>query len=109
MTAGRRDQLITLQSYTATQDDYGEEVQTWAPLGTEWARVIYGRGAERRQAAQEQASQVATFEMVSNSRTRALLPRDRIVHLGYEWDILGPPALDTPRRGEVAVEAQRAV
>lgn len=108
MTAGRRDQLVTLQRYTATQDDYGEEVPTWADLDEEWAAVFFGRGSERRQAAQEQASQVATFQMLSNDTTTGLLPRDRIVHAGANWDITGPPALDTPKRGKVEIEAVRA-
>lgn len=108
MTAGRRDQLVTLQRYTTTQDDYGEETQTWADLGDEWAAVFFGRGSERRQAAQEQATQIATFQMLSNPVTAALLPSDRIVHAGANWDITGPPALDTPKRGEIEIEAVRA-
>src|SRR3546814_17888757 len=72
------DQKITLQRFTATQDEYGEEVQTWADLGAERAKKFQGRGDERRAAAREQGTKVATFMMHSNSRTRGLLVRDRI-------------------------------
>lgn len=107
MTAGRRSNLVTLQRYTATQDDYGEEVQTWADYGTEWAAVFYGAGAERRQAAMEQGSQAATFEMLGNASTRALTLKDRISLDGAAWDITNI-APDTPTRGEIAVTATRS-
>lgn len=104
----KRGPLVTLQRYSAEQDAYGEETQTWSDLGEEWAVVFYGRGDERRQAAMIQTTQVATFQMHSNARTRGLLPRDRIVHDDANWDITGPPALDTPKRGKVEIEAKRA-
>src|SRR3546814_5319787 len=63
------DQKITLQRFTATQDEYGEEVQTWADLGAERAKKFQGRGDERRAAAREQGTKVATFMMHSNSRS----------------------------------------
>src|SRR3546814_11672444 len=69
------------------QDEYGEEVQTWADLGAERAKKFQGRGDERRAAAREQGTKVATFMMHSNSRTRGLLVRDRIVHGGAHWAI----------------------
>lgn len=108
MPAGRRAQRITLQRYTAAQDDYGEEVQTWADLGDEWAAVFYGRGDERRQAAMEQGAQPATFQMLSNTTTRALRLRDRIVLDSVTWDITGV-APDTPRRGLIEVTAVRSM
>jgi head-tail adaptor len=107
MTAGRRSSLVTLQRFTAVQDDYGEEVQTWADYGTEWAAVFYGAGAERRQAAMEQGSQAATFEMLSNESTRALTLKDRISFNGVAWDIQGI-APETPKRGEIAITATRS-
>lgn len=107
MTAGRRNQLVTLSRYTATQDDYGEETQTWGPIGTEWAAVFYGRGDERRQAAAEQGQQAANFQMLSNAQTRALTIKDRIELDGVAWDILGISP-DTPARGLIEATAVRA-
>ena len=82
MTAGRRDQLVTLQSFTPTQDDYGEEIETWSDITDEWAAVYYGRGSERRQAAAEEGQQAATFQMLSNADTRAVTLKDRRVRSG---------------------------
>jgi head-tail adaptor len=107
MTAGRRDQLVTLQAYTTTQDEYGEEVQTWADSGAEWAAVFYGKGDERRQAAMEQGEQAATFQMLSNTQTRALTVTDRIVLGGVNWDIRGI-APETPKRGLIEFAATRS-
>lgn len=107
MTSGRRDQLITLERATTLQDEYGEEVPSWATLGQEWAAVFYGRGDERRQAAMEQGSQAATFQMLSNTLTRSLTLTDRI-QFGGVWDIEGISP-DMPRRGYVEVTAVRAV
>ena len=94
MTAGKRDQLITLQRYTTSQDAYGEETQSWSTLGTEWSAVFYGRGDERRQAAMEQGAQPAVFQVLSNAQTRALLLRDRIVLNAVNWDIVGIAPMD---------------
>lgn len=107
MSIGRRDQLITLQTYTTTQDAYGEETQTWATAGQEWAAVFYGRGEERRQAAREQGSQTATFQVLDNAVTRAMTVAGRIVHDGANWDITGK-ASDTPKSGLIEFTAVRS-
>lgn len=105
MTAGRRDQLVTLQTYTTTQDEYGEEQPAWSDLGTEWAAVFYGRGDERRQAAAEQGTQAATFQLLANATTRALTLRDRIVLDGVNWDIVGIAPME---RAHIEVTATRS-
>lgn len=87
MTAGSKDTLITLERATVTQDDYGEEVPTWASLGQAWAEVNWGRGDERRQAAMEQGQQPATFTVYDNALTRGLQIKDRIIADEQAWDI----------------------
>lgn len=87
LEAGARSQLITFQRFTATTNDYGEEIQTWADLETAWAQVRFGTGQERRAAAQEGNEQAATFGVIGNPVTRALTVRDRINYLGEAWDI----------------------
>lgn len=106
MTLAADERKVTLQRYTAVTDPYGGETETWADLGSEWAQVFYGRGDERRTAAMEQGSQAATFKMNSNSITRALTVRDRIVLDGVHWDIQGTAPMT---RATVEVTAVRAV
>lgn len=101
-----RDTLIAFQRYTATQDDYGEEVKSWAALGTEWASVFYGRGDEKREAAREQGMQAANFVVPLNSITRGVGIADRIVLDGENWDIVGksPTGID-----DIEFTAKRAL
>lgn len=106
MSAGNRDTLITFETASVEQDDYGEEVSTWATLGTEWADVNWGRGDERRQAAMEQGSQSATFNVLENSITRAVSVKDRIVLDAQNWDITS--SVPGKRRGERDITAVRA-
>jgi SPP1 family predicted phage head-tail adaptor len=108
VTAGRHDQLITIERATTTQDDYGDEVPTWAEYAREWAAVFYGRGDERRQAAMEQGQQAATFQVLANLDTLSVTLKDRITLAGFQWDIQGISP-DTPRRGLVELTATRAL
>ncbi len=90
--AGQRTTLVTFERGTASTDDYGGETLTWATLTTAWAKVMYGTGAERRQAAQESADQPATI-MVNFTPTLATVgPKDRVSFDGIAWDITAPPA-----------------
>jgi head-tail adaptor len=59
-SAGQRDKLVTLQRATTSRDDHNEESSTWGAIGQEYASVIFGRGDERRSAAQTQAAQSVT-------------------------------------------------
>ncbi|KPH66898.1 head-tail adaptor protein [Novosphingobium sp. ST904] len=91
MTAGPRDKLVTLQRYTATEDDYGEDQpMIWPEFGREWARIIWGRRSERREAAQMQAQQAATIQVLDNSSTRSLRAQDRFAWNGMIFDIAAP-------------------
>ena len=116
MTAGRRyvlatprrPELITLERFTTTTDEYGEEKQAWGPIGTEWALIFYGRGDERRQAAMEQGKQSVTFQVRADSLTRSITLEDRIALGGSTYDIVSI-APDTPKRGKIEFTATRAL
>ena len=87
--AGRRDRKVTFERASVTQDDYGEEVATWAPLGSELANVLYGTGAERRQAAMEQGQQALTIRTLATGTTRGVTLKDRVVLDGEALDLVG--------------------
>jgi head-tail adaptor len=106
MTAGRRDQFITIQRGTASTDDYGGETMTWATLATEWAAVFYGKGDERRLAAVEQGQQAAVFQVLSNSNTQGVTLKDRISHGSSNWDIVGIAPM---ARSQIEFAAVRAL
>lgn len=52
MQAGRLDRRIQLQSYTTTQDGYGQPVETWSTYATVWATVRDQSGREFLESAQ---------------------------------------------------------
>ena len=87
IAGGALDKRITIERFTVTTDDYGGEVKAWATYCTAWANVTFGKGDERRQAAQEQASLTATFRVRANATTAAIATTDRIQFDGAAWDI----------------------
>lgn len=84
-----RPHRITFQKRTVAQDDYsGHDVETWRNWFDEYAAIFYGTGTEQRAAAQLQGEQSASFEVLSNTRTRELTIADyRIVDRGVTWNI----------------------
>lgn len=84
--AGDRDRRIVFERNAPFTNDHGDEVQGWQHLCKAWARVTFGSGAERRGAAQERATQTATFECLAIDTSRAAVT-DRIKFDGSLWDI----------------------
>lgn len=89
--SGQRDALVRFERASVTTTSMGvEEEGPWSPIEQAWAKVLYGTGAERRQAASEAASATATFRVLSTSALRGVGERDRIVDRdGRAWDITG--------------------
>lgn len=84
MQAGRLDQRVTLERYTATEDDWGTPVEVWAAVGTYWAAVEPLAGREYI------AAQAAQSEVTTRVRMRwhpGLTSRDRLVHEGTTYGI----------------------
>lgn len=108
MTASRRNRLIRIERNEVTEDAFGGEIFTWGFLTKEWAQVIFAKGSERREAAQERASAAATFIILANPVTNGISAQHRIVFDGSNWDITS----NIPSRqfnAEREIEAVRAV
>lgn len=88
MRAGKRDRLVSVERYTITEDAFGSPVQTWAEHLQAWAQIIYGTGAERREAGREGATQPATFRLLADADTLGITTADRIAFDGDNWDIV---------------------
>jgi head-tail adaptor len=84
---GERPHLIRIQRATIAGDNYGGGAKTWHDHTTGWAKISYGTGAERREAAQENASQAATFMFDWNPTLAAVLTTDRLYVFDTVWDI----------------------
>ena len=87
MKAGPRNRRLVFQRKTVIIDDYGGEIETWTDYAIIWGGVVWGTGAERREAAQLSASQPATFRVLADSDTLALSVQDRISLAGGLWNI----------------------
>lgn len=78
---------VIIERATATANDYGEDVKTWAPYASVRAKILFGTGQERREAAQEAAQQPITAIVKWTPTLAAVLPTDRMQALGAVWDI----------------------
>lgn len=102
--AGDRDTRIAFERFTSGQDGYGEQTEVWASIGTSMAKVYFGRGDERRQAAREQATKQATFNVAQNAVTRGITETDRIKVGAVTWDITDISPIG---KGEIDFTASR--
>ena len=96
MNPGERTALVTFQRGTPVEDDYTSESHIdWNKLQFShqaWAKITYGTGQERREAAQESASQVATIMCLWTPALADVGAKDRAIFGGSVWDITAPPA-----------------
>src|SRR5690606_34633535 len=103
MRAGPRNRRILFQRKTVIVDEYGEDIEVWADYAATWAHVIWGTGAERREAAQLSASQPATFRVLANDKTLTLIVLDRISFAVGLWNIISVVPLGLNEGVEVTV------
>lgn len=94
LPSGTRTELIVFERATMTENEYGEQIPTWAPYTSRWARVRFGTAQEKRQAAQESGVQSATFECLKSATLAAITLSDRISYLGSAWDLTEVAPLD---------------
>jgi SPP1 family predicted phage head-tail adaptor len=86
-TAGKRIHRIVFHKATETTDNYGAIVSAWTQHTEAFAEVLFGTGAERREAAQTQASQAATFIVPTTPKVALVTEKDRIIGLSATWNI----------------------
>lgn len=105
--SGQRDTLIVIERSTATTDDLGQDVETWAEFTRGYAAQRWGSGSERLAVAQTQAEQGCTFTVLTTAAMVAVTPGDRILAPnGQRWNIV---AIATIGRHEVAFTVTRNV
>lgn len=85
--AGGRHWLIRFYRPAQVKDDHGTRVPGEPELiARAYARVTYGSGQERREAAQQQAEQTATFDCLWTD-SKDVLVTDTLRFDGADWDI----------------------
>jgi head-tail adaptor len=90
MGRGEFNRKVRFERATILENDLGgEEADAWELVEMAWAKVLYGTGAERRQAAVDGATQTATFRVLSTNALRGVTIKNRIVDdAGVEWNIV---------------------
>ena len=94
MNTGRLDKQVTIERFTAAQDELGGVIEHWAPLATVWAAVEPLNGREFF------AASTALAEVTTRIRVRyraGLTVLDRINHEGALHNIT---AIINPRSGD---------
>lgn len=106
--AGQRDTRVIFERATVVEDEHGSLGEpVWKEFCRAWAFVLYGSGAERREAAQKASSQAATLTVLANSQTTALKTTDRARFAGGVWDISGNIRVEgRAMRGITAIRGQ---
>jgi hypothetical protein len=96
LPAGERTELITFIRAVTVTDDYGDHEDWTSPttITTRRVRVRFGLAQEKREAAQESASQTATFECIRSAQLDAVTLKDRISFDGSQWDLNERAPLD---------------
>ena len=85
--AGQLDRRIVIESYTATRDALGGEIQTWSTLRTVWAAVMYKE--IQSDESQMAASQVVALKVNFRVRyTAGVTEKMRILFESEYYDIL---------------------
>lgn len=88
LDAGRRDTRIVIERFIETgRDSLNHPVMDWTEHAKLWASVFFGTGSEQRAAAQTEATQAASFEVLASSKTKAITTADRIAFMNGHWDI----------------------
>lgn len=107
LSTGQRDTLVIFKRQGFTTNDYNEVVPDGPPaeITRAMARIRFGTAQEKREAAQEAASQTATFECLDTPKLRDIIMTDLIGYDGNDWDITEIAPLD---RLEVRFTAVRS-
>lgn len=88
MNRGAYDTEVTFVRASITTNDYGEEI-AGSPItvADEWASVRFGLASEKREAAQDNALQAASFDFRRTDELDGLVMTDTLQCLGSDWNI----------------------
>lgn len=79
MTAGKRDQKVTVERFRTTDDGYGGQVEAWTTFCERWVQVKALSGRERNQAQQTESPANYRLTFPRDSVTATITSADRVV------------------------------
>lgn len=82
------DRTVKFQTGTVTKSARGAmDVTAFSDVDSAWAKIIYGRGEERRRSGKESAELMATVRVRANIMTRAINTGQFVLFDGNRWNI----------------------
>lgn len=94
MRVGRARHRITIETFTESQNAYGEPIKTWSTYATRWAEIRTLKGREFWTAQQTVSESPVEFRIRHDSVTAGVTSEMRIVWDGKNYDILDPQDVD---------------
>ena len=104
MKAGRLDRKITIEDYTITTNDYGEEEKTWSTWATVWAEKRDKKGREYFEQSGEYTEQQTVFKVRYRDGVKATM---RIKYDGTTYDIVSVAELGRREGLELIAEVKQ--
>ena len=100
MDIGKLDKRITLQSRSATLDDYGQQSNSWTDVATVWANIKPVSGREKMKAMQ--VDSILSHTVAVRYNATFMPPRTvdawRIVYNGRYFNIIAAMDLEEARQ-----------
>lgn len=101
--AGTLDRKIIIEYATITQDEFGQEVETWSERVSCWAAVVEVSSIERFKSSHDLSTRTAKFYIRHYS---ALDIEDRIDYDSKYWNITGIAAMQKHTMLEITAEVK---
>lgn len=104
--AGRLNRRVTLLRETTAENEFGEYVETWAPVGVVWASFTPVSDAERVRSAEVAAMITARFVLRWSALSASLTPNDRLRFDGRDFNVVATKELGYREAVEVSGQAR---
>jgi SPP1 family predicted phage head-tail adaptor len=88
MRAGSLDRRVTVERAGLTTDEFGQDLESWAPLAIVWAAKEDIRDSEMLAAQQVGATVTTRFRIRWSQSVASLTPRDRLVYAGRAYQVV---------------------
>jgi len=104
-TAQDFDRTIIIQRATTVPNEFNEPVETWTDFCTCRASRRDASDSEKVAAGQLMSALQTRFKVRSSSQTRTVTAKDRLVHEGSTFNILGVKEADEGRHRFLEITA----
>lgn len=107
ITAGKLDRKITIQRYTSVPNEFNEPIETWADFITRRAMRRDVSDSEKFAAGQIGSILNTRFVIRSSVDARTITTKDRIIHEGSTFNILGVKEANEGRHRFIEITAAK--